>query len=664
MTITVEPLNVPLFADQTNFYYNWLESIMVPIHVQSQNEVDAISWMNNTAIQNFSYNKNTSLLNIQFLSTQNWKPVWVKLMSNDSCNRSIYSDNYWMHFYDDRPPAITNTFGPISVNRGEGELFSMPSDLFTDPQNLTLALSVSNCIDKSHYFTKIELSEINEDEYFVFAQSNDTFASWIFEIYVTNSFKISNQYQTAITNTFGPISVNRGEGELFSMPSDLFTDPQNLTLALSVSNCIDKSHYFTKIELSEINEDEYFVFAQSNDTFAFWIFEIYATNSFKISNQYQTQLNIIQWASKDWVKWNGPYQSDCTKWVQGYELSGSGACLVSSSLFALSQFIIFRILGIIVWILIIIQLLFCIKLKLLSFYSLFYMQTILVMMFSVENVSDGFTVFAFTLQWTKLDFSFILFSIQKLFECEQSSNKMRRLAFYCQSTIHNYMILIILAVVIIVSVVGINKYIIHTTIIQKLKNFLVFIWNVNISSLVLIPINISPFIIANVIIDGINIRNQFVLSLISIGAWSIILFTSWFYWRNILRDDFINRVDPVNTACYFYLNLARIIVLSFMFVFTLNAFIYCIFTFTLMILQFGMTLAQFRDNRVLSDDLLKEKLIHQVVSLHMLFLMFVIWIANIYQTESIQKIWAFMVTEFYIFLLVVNMMIKFIKIKK
>ena len=572
LTITVAPLSVPFFADQINFYYNWSEAISVPIDVKSQNKIEAVSWSNNTGIKNLYYNKNTSFLSIQFLLTQNWNPVWVKLMSNDSCNRTIYSNQYWIHFYDSRPPAITNTFGPISLNRGEGELFKLPSDLFTDPQNLTLALSVSNCIDKSHYFTKIELSEINEDEYFVFAQSNDTFASWIFEIY--------------------------------------------------------------------------------------------ATNSFKISNQYETQLNIIQWASKDWVKWNGPYQSDCTKWVQGYELSGSGVCLVLSALFTLSQFIIFRVLGIFVWILILIQLLFCIKLKLESFYSLFYMQTILMMMFSVENVSDGFTVFAYTLQWTKLDFSFILLGFQKRFGCEQSSNKMMRLGFYCQSTIHNYILLIILVVVIIISVFGINKYFINTTIIQKLKNFLIFIWKVNISSLVLIPINISPFIIANVIIDGINIRNQFVLSLISIGAWSIILFISWFYWRNILRDDFINRVDPVNTTCYFYLNLARIIVLSFMFVFTLNAFIYCIFTFTLMILQFGMTLAQFRDNRVLSDDLIKEKLIHRVVNSHMLFLMFIIWIANIYQTESIQKIWAFMVTEFYIFLLALNMMIKLIKIKK
>ena len=572
LTITVEPTSVPLFSNQTKFYYNWSEAISVPIQVQSQNKVDAISWINNTAIQNLSYNKNTSLLNIQFLSTQKWKPVWVKLMSNDSWNRSMYYSNYWIYFYGYSPPAITNTFGPISVNRGEGKLFPLPSDLFTDPQNSTLELSVSNCIDKSHYFTDIKLSKRNKDEYYIFAQSNDTFTSWIFEIY--------------------------------------------------------------------------------------------ATNSFNISNQYRTQLNIIQWASKDWVQWNGRFQSECTKWIRGYDIDDSGVWLISSSLFKLSQFIIFRILGIIVWILIIIQLLFCIKLKLLSFYSLFYMQTILVMIFSAENVSDGFTVFAYTLQWTKFDLSFMLFGIQKQFGCEQSSNKMMRLGFHCQNTIHNYMLLIILVIVMVVAIVGIKKYLAHTIIIQKLESFMTFIWNGSILSLILIPINISPFIIVNVIMDGINIGNQFILSLISIGAWSIILFILWLYSRFILSDNFINKVDPINTTCFFYLNVIRIIVLSLMFVLASNVFIYCIFTFILMTLQFSMTLIQFKDNKVLSDDLLKEKLVHRVVGAHMLFLMVIIWYANLYQTESIQKIWAFTVAEFYIFLLVVNFIIKLIKFKK
>ena len=224
--------------------------------------------------------------------------------------------------------------------------------------------------------------------------------------------------------------------------------------------------------------------------------------------------------------------------------------------------------------------------------------------------------------------------------------------------------MIILAVVIIISIVSIKRYLIHTIIIQKLNHFLVLFWNGSISSLILIPINISPFFIANLIMDGINIRHQFILSLFSIGAWSIIILICWFYWRNILNDDFASKFDWVNTSCYFYLNWIRIVVLSLMFIFASNAFIYCIFTFAWMTLQFSMTLNQFKDNRVQSDELLKEKLIHRVVNTHLLFLMFIIWSANLYQTDNTQKIWAFMVTEFYIFQLIVNLVVKLIKIKK
>ena len=103
------------------------------------------------------------------------------------------------------------------------------------------------------------------------------------------------------------------------------------------------------------------------------------------------------------------------------------------------------------------NLFFNIKLKLLSIYSLYYMQTILVMMFSIENLNEGFTVFAYALQWTKFDLSFMLYNIQKLFGCEQPSNKMMRLGFNCQSTVHNYMLLIILSVAIIVLIVGIKE---------------------------------------------------------------------------------------------------------------------------------------------------------------------------------------------------------------
>ena len=96
-------------------------------------------------------------------------------MSKDSCNRTVNSKQLLIKFYDANPPAITNTFGPITINKGYTKLFKVPSDLFTDPQNSNLTLSISNCIDKSSRLTKIEIFQKDGDENFILASSNDTF---------------------------------------------------------------------------------------------------------------------------------------------------------------------------------------------------------------------------------------------------------------------------------------------------------------------------------------------------------------------------------------------------------------------------------------------------------------------------------------------------------
>ena len=222
MTIEVEPFFTPLYPDTTNISLNWSKVISVPIYIQSQNDVGVISWGDNSTVESISYNKTTSLLEISFKSATSWKPVWIYFMSKNSCNRTVNSEQFWIKFYDVRSPAITNTFGPITINKGDTKLFEVPSDLFTDPQNSNLTLSISNCIDKSRRLTNIEI--------------------------------------------------------------------------------------FQK------DGDENFILASSNDTFPFWIFEIYAINIYKISNVYQVTLNIIQWASKDWIRWNGPNQADCEEW--------------------------------------------------------------------------------------------------------------------------------------------------------------------------------------------------------------------------------------------------------------------------------------------------------------------------------------------------------------
>ena len=51
LTIDVEPLVVPLFPNATKFYLNWSEDISISIDVESQYDVNAIIWNNDTTVK-------------------------------------------------------------------------------------------------------------------------------------------------------------------------------------------------------------------------------------------------------------------------------------------------------------------------------------------------------------------------------------------------------------------------------------------------------------------------------------------------------------------------------------------------------------------------------------------------------------------------------------
>ena len=429
LNITVDPLVTPTFQIKTNFYLKWTTSISISIDAQSQPEVDVVDCDSKNQINNAIYNTKTRTVNINFKSYMSCRSMWVQLKSRDSWDQFIFSDKYIIYFDDGLAPAVTNTFGPISVLRGISKLFVIPFDLFTDSQDLTLTLDATNCINKSSIYTDIRIIKKNSNENYLFVQSNDTFSSWLFEIY--------------------------------------------------------------------------------------------ATNVYGRSNQYQAQVNIIQWASKDWIEWTGSFQSDWVKWKDGYTVGDNGVWLLSFSLFSFNQFTIYKILSLIIWFLLFIHLVFIIKLKRLSFHSLFFVQPILIMIFSMQDVSDEMIVFTSYFQWTKLDLSFQNFIRFKFLGWNQSSEKMMKVHLYWQSTFHNYFLSILILIIIIIAVVKINKYSSQSIILQKLKMLLALVWLDEPSFFIFIFLNISQFFLSNILNDIINFRNQNMFSSISVWIWII-----------------------------------------------------------------------------------------------------------------------------------------------
>ena len=134
-------------------------------------------------------------------------------------------------------------------------------------------------------------------------------------------------------------------------------------------------------------------------------------------------------------------------------------------------------------------------------------------------------------------------------------------------------------------------------------------------------------------------------------------------WK-LLQPEFVKEMDPSNNTIYFYLNLSRNLILAAMFVFEWTMLRYSLFLAFIVILQFLLVLVQANDKNSTTDELIKERLVLRIANFHLLIIMFLIWATNIFPTENMQKLWAFTITEFFIFFLFISVIIKFIKINK
>ena len=123
-------------------------------------------------------------------------------------------------------------------------------------------------------------------------------------------------------------------------------------------------------------------------------------------------------------------------------------------------------------------------------------------------------------------------------------------------------------------------------------------------------------------------------------------------------------MDPANNTVYFYINIARNLTLTLMFAFEWTMLYYSLLLVVVLVLQFLLVLVQAKYKNSTSDELIKERLVLRIANLHFLIVMLLIWTMNIFPTENMKKLWAFTITEFFIFFLFISVIIKFIKINK
>ena len=288
-----------------------------------------------------------------------------------------------------------------------------------------------------------------------------------------------------LTNTFGPLVINRGVLKLFQIPPDLFTSFQNRKIEYQASNCIDKIAKQTYIDIAKRtsgnNDDkttEFYLSAVSYDTFSSWEFPITATDSFGNSAEYLTNLKIIVCSSKDWADWSGPYEADWTKCNPSFTLQPTGSWLQNSLLPVFdTQIGFYSVIGIITTVSIVINVMLIFKLKRLSIYPFEFAQPILIFLFAMDKQSQNIISFAQWLQWTKLNLGFIyIFSFRESLFWVKATEKLGDVHLYWQTTVQNYLFLILSVLILWCALKLLSKFLNNQYIQKLISNVIIYIY--------------------------------------------------------------------------------------------------------------------------------------------------------------------------------------------
>ena len=331
--------------------------------------------------------------------------------------------------------------------------------------------------------------------------------SWQNKVY-SNDFTIfvikSMNSPPTLANRFGPLQIYLKRTKLFVIPDDLFVSAQHSPLKYSVqvlrwsvNTLLNANVTVSKYDNSTI------LYLQSNDPKTCFI-TLCATDSNGQSAETEVEVDVLNWASKDCVEWTSQYQDGWTKCKANYILKSDGVWYFNATYFSNSLEDLFEIWGLIIliWLTTNLVMVFFIGIK--SLYSIEFAHTLIIFVVSLSVQNKGLMRLITWIQTFKFDLGFIdYFNIRKLLFCKLGTNKMADLQFYCQSTILNYLVLII---VVLVSawIVVILKYA-SLRLKYALKFYQLIISKIKVEAIVWILIHIFwPFMWINLISDALN----------------------------------------------------------------------------------------------------------------------------------------------------------------
>ena len=337
-----------------------------------------------------------------------------------------------------------------------------------------------------------------------------SYDSWSNPIY-SNNFTLTfiDSIPLYIGNEFGPLTIFKGEKALFLIPHDLFvsSDPKSLQIWVYIFNWSVNSN-LTAYAFYSIQQENYYLYLISN-TINLWDLWLSATDSFEQVVEVSLKLNVISWASKDWLKCKNNLQSGWTEWVENYVLDSSGVWLWSSTYFKPLSIEFFNICGFIVLLNLVINLIMILKFEISVLQSLEFAQTLLIFILFADT-NQGMIQFWSWFQISKLDLSFLnIAKINKLLGWE-FNQKLNKVQFYCQTTILNYLYLIVIVVILFVLFKLIK-------LLSKISSILQLFWSkieakVNRKRIVWIFLRLYlPFVLINIIYEASTLGDHLLL---------------------------------------------------------------------------------------------------------------------------------------------------------
>ena len=282
-----------------------------------------------------------------------------------------------------------------------------------------------------------------------------TIDSWNNYVY-SNMFYITlkdSNKPPVLLNHIGPFDLPQGKYSLFRIPEDMFYDlsGSKLIYDANVVYCSQDELFKTGIVQDASDAQSTLIYAYCNYTIN-WKVSVVAINKYNQTSEEIINFRVYRCASKNWIEWEGPHQSQCTRCSNSYELKSFGVWLRKEEYFSFDDFNFFKILGIISWFSVGIHLILSIKFGRYFLNNIRNLQIILVFMFSNPYVDENFKDYSINILYIKFDFGFlhsILFDNSNL-RWENESDRMADLEFYCQSIVQNYFFLFTLSIIIFV----------------------------------------------------------------------------------------------------------------------------------------------------------------------------------------------------------------------